>query len=149
MVVKWLVPRVTAVVSAHDFWTPYNQSSVYSVILFEATCIRKVGLCLAVTCHLHFWQNGRDRLRASAVTRGWNGYRSKSEHRKQTPSTGLRHPSWRKMPESDARSVHRKLTLEKKILLPLLWGLWGPVTFRSVGGRGLQTHNDTEEVISD
>ena len=28
--------------------------------------------CLAVTCHLHFWQNDRDLLRATAVTRGLN-----------------------------------------------------------------------------
>ena len=35
--------------------------------------------CLAVTCHLHFWQNGRDLLRATAVTRGWNRYRNKSQ----------------------------------------------------------------------
>ena len=34
--------------------------------------------CLAVTCHLHFWQNDRDLLRATAVTRGWYGYRNKS-----------------------------------------------------------------------
>ena len=34
--------------------------------------------CLAVTCHLHLWQNDRDLLRAAAVTRGWNGYRNKS-----------------------------------------------------------------------
>ena len=26
-------------------------------------------LCLAVNCHLHFWQNDRDLLRATAVTR--------------------------------------------------------------------------------
>ena len=37
---------------------------------------------LAVTCHLHFWQNDRGLLRATAVTRGWNGYRNKSQHRK-------------------------------------------------------------------
>ena len=36
--------------------------------------IRKVHACLAVTCQLHFWQNDRDLLRATAVTRGWNGY---------------------------------------------------------------------------
>ena len=36
--------------------------------------IRKVYACLTVTCHLHFWQNDRDLLRATAVTRGWNGY---------------------------------------------------------------------------
>ena len=35
--------------------------------------------CLAVTCHLHFWQNDRGLLRATAVTRGWNGYRSDPE----------------------------------------------------------------------
>ena len=44
--------------------------------------IRKVYACLAVTCHLHFWQNDRDLLHATAVTRGWNGYRNKSQHRK-------------------------------------------------------------------
>ena len=37
--------------------------------------MRKVRACLAVACHLHFWQNDRDLLRATAVTRGWNGYR--------------------------------------------------------------------------
>ena len=42
----------------------------------------KVYACLAVTCHLHVWQNDRDLLRATAVTLGWNGYRSKSQHRK-------------------------------------------------------------------
>ena len=28
---------------------------------------------LGVTCHLHFWQNDRGHLRATAVTRGWGG----------------------------------------------------------------------------
>ena len=32
--------------------------------------IRHVHACLAVTCHLHLWQNDRDLLRATAVTRG-------------------------------------------------------------------------------
>ena len=40
--------------------------------------------CLAVTCHLHFWQNGWDILRATEITRGWNGYRNRSQHRKLT-----------------------------------------------------------------
>ena len=44
--------------------------------------ICKLRARLAVTCHLHFWQNDRDLLRATAVTRGWNGYRNKSQHRK-------------------------------------------------------------------
>ena len=41
-------------------------------------------MCLAVTCHLHFWQNDRDILRATAVTQGWNGYRNKSKEQKLT-----------------------------------------------------------------
>ena len=59
---------------------------------------------LAVTCHLHFWQNDRDFLRATVVTRGWNGYRNKSQHRKSTP--------------------------EKKILPPFQQG-FEPATFQS------------------
>ena len=41
-----------------------------------------MNACLAVTCHLHFWQNDLDLVRATAVTRGWNGYRDKSQRRK-------------------------------------------------------------------
>ena len=66
--------------------------------------IRKVYVCLAVTCHLHFWQNDRGLLLATAVTRRWNGYWNKSQH--------------------------KKLTLEKKILLPLQQE-FEPATFRS------------------
>ena len=51
---------------------------------FNKIHIRQVYACLAVTCHLHFWQNDRDFLRATVVTRGWNGYRNKSHHRKST-----------------------------------------------------------------
>ena len=80
--------------------TPYNHAPCH----FMQSHIRKVYACLAVTCHQHFWQNDRDLLRATAVTRGWNGYRNKSQH--------------------------RKLILEKKILPPLLPG-FEPATFRS------------------
>ena len=31
---------------------------------------RRVHAYLAVTCHLYFWQNDRDRLRATAITGG-------------------------------------------------------------------------------
>ena len=37
---------------------------------FNKSHIRKVYACLAVTCHLHFWQNDRDFLRATVVTGG-------------------------------------------------------------------------------
>ena len=36
---------------------------------FNKIHIRKVYACLAVTCHLHFWQNDRDFLHATVVTR--------------------------------------------------------------------------------
>ena len=51
---------------------------------FNKIHVRKVYACLAVTCHLHFWQNDRDFLHATVVTREWNGYRNKSQHRKST-----------------------------------------------------------------
>ena len=35
----------------------------------------RVYACLGVHCHLHFRQNDRDLLRATVVTRGWNGHR--------------------------------------------------------------------------
>ena len=75
---------------------------------FMQSHIRKVYACLAVTCHLHFWQNDRDILRATAVTRGWNRYRNKSQHRKST--------------------------LEKKILPPLQQG-FEPLSGCTVHGR--------------
>ena len=96
----WLVPHQTAAVSVQVLCTPYNHAPCH----FMQSHIRKVYACLAVTCHLHFWQNDRDLLRTTVVTRGWNGYRNKSQNRKST--------------------------LEKKILPPLQQG-FEPVTFRS------------------
>ena len=60
--------------------------------------------CLAVTCHLHFWQNDWDFLHATVVTWVWNGYQNKSQHRKST--------------------------LEKKFLPPFQQG-FKPATFQS------------------
>ena len=100
IMLAWLVPHETAAVSAQVLCTPYNHAPCNSM----QSHIHKVYACLAVTCHLHFWQNDRDLLRATAVTRGWNRYQNKSQH--------------------------RKLTLEKKILPPLLQG-FEPVTFQS------------------
>ena len=68
----------TAAVLAQVLCTPYNHAPCH----FMQSHIRKVYACLAVTCHLHFWQNDWDLLRASAVTQGWNTYRNKSKHRK-------------------------------------------------------------------
>ena len=49
----WLVPHETAAVSAQVLCTPYNHAPCH----FMQSHIRKVYACLAVTCHLHFWQN--------------------------------------------------------------------------------------------
>ena len=65
--------------SAQVLCTPYNHAPCH----FMQSHMRKVYACLAVTCHLRFWQNDQGLLRATAVTRGWNGYRNKSQHRKK------------------------------------------------------------------
>ena len=99
----WLVPQESAARESQSrrvLCAPYNHAPCH----FMQSHIRKVYACLAVTCHLRFWQNDRGLLRATAVTRGWNGYRNKSQH--------------------------RKLTLEKKILPPLQQG-FEPATFQS------------------
>ena len=44
----------------------------------------RVHVCLAVTCHLHFWQNGQDLLHATAVIQECNWYWNMSQHRKLT-----------------------------------------------------------------
>ena len=60
--------------SGRVLWTPYNHAPCH----FMQSHICKVCACLAVTCHLRFWQNDRGLLRATAVSRGWNGYRNKN-----------------------------------------------------------------------
>ena len=104
----WLVPHETAAVSAQVLCTPYNHASCHIM----QSHIRKVNACLAVTCHLHFWQNDRDLLRATAVTRGWNRYRNKCQHGKST--------------------------LEKKILPPFRRG-FEHATFQSLESGALTT----------
>ena len=50
--------------------TPCNHAPCH-VISCKDTLIRSVRACLAATCHLHFWHNDRDLLRATAVTHAW------------------------------------------------------------------------------
>ena len=59
----WLVPHETAAISAQVLCTPYNHAPCH----FMQSHVHKVYACLAVTCHLRFWQNDRDLLRATAV----------------------------------------------------------------------------------
>ena len=60
------MPHETAAISAQVLCTPYNHAPCH----FMQSRIRKVYASLAVTSHLHFWQNDGDLLRATAVTRG-------------------------------------------------------------------------------
>ena len=99
-VLAWLVPHETAAISAQVLFTPYNHAPCH----FMQSHVRKMYAYLAVTCHLHFWQDDRDLLRTTEVTRGQNRYQNKSQHRKST--------------------------LENKILPPLLQG-FEPATFQS------------------
>jgi len=79
LVVTWLAPRETAVFSARPLYTMQPCTTSRH---FMQSHTRRVHACLAVTCHLHIWQNAWDLLRATAVTRGWNRYRNKTQHRK-------------------------------------------------------------------
>ena len=65
----WLVPQESAARESQSrrvLCTPYN----HALCQFMQSYICKVYACLAVTCHLRFWQNDRGLLRATAVTRG-------------------------------------------------------------------------------
>ena len=74
----WCHVSEAAVAWVHSpLCTPCKHAPVYSV-----TLIRKEHVYLSVTCHLHFWQNDRDLLRAAAVTRWSNGYRKKGSAQK-------------------------------------------------------------------
>ena len=75
----------TAAVSVHTF-------SVHNTIMLQKSAsfhlklhVGCIHVCLAVTCHLHLWQNDWDILRATAVTWWWNRHENKSQHRKLTP----------------------------------------------------------------
>ena len=76
--------------SQHVLCTPRSHKPCH----FTQSHVSKVHACLAVTCHLHFWQNDRDLLRATAVTRGWNGYQNKSQHRKLQGLEPVTFQSW-------------------------------------------------------
>ena len=82
------------------------------IVLFIRSHRRRMHVCLVVTWHLHIWQNDRDLLRDAAITRGWNGYRTKSQHRKLTRRRKFSRRSCR---DSNPRPFHHEsVTLGKK-----------------------------------
>ena len=101
---EWLYPFIVHIINIHGSgvlvalcgcwmagatWNAaVSASSVYTIqpctrlqCHFIQSHIGRVYVCLAVTCHLHFWQNDRDLLCATAVTWGWNRYQNKSSGR--------------------------------------------------------------------
>ena len=54
--------------------TPYNDASCHVTSRKATKPHSEMHACSTITCHLHFWQNGQDLSRATAVTRAWNGY---------------------------------------------------------------------------
>ena len=84
VVAMWSLPsrRVLCTVQ----WEPFTSLQCHFI---QISHIRRVYVRIAVTCQLYFWQNYRDLLRATTVTRGWNEYRNESQHRKMTPKKTL------------------------------------------------------------
>ena len=94
LVVTWLVPRDIAAISVHVPCTAYSHAPVYVTIRRVHIYIRRVHACLAVTCHLHLWQNDRDPLRTTAVAEYRNESRQRKCHREDNspapPPAGTR-----------------------------------------------------------
>ena len=82
LVVAWLLPCETAAVSRHVLCTAYY-TTMYDFTVSLNAKAHTQGAFVS-SCNLHFLQNDRDLVRATAVTRGWNRYRNKSQHRKST-----------------------------------------------------------------
>ena len=101
----------TTAVSAQVLYTLCNHAPCH----FMQSHMCKVYACLSVTCHLHFWQNDQDLLRATVVTRGWNVYRNKSQHRKLTLEKKISHCSCR---DSNPWPFNHKSTLTTELSPP-------------------------------
>ena len=91
----------TAAVSAQVLCTSYDHAPCH----FMQSHVLKVCACLAVTCHLHFWQNDRDLLCATAVTQD-------TEIRVSTESWPWR----RKSPAAPAGIRTRDLSITSPVL---------------------------------
>ena len=85
------MPREPAPVTAHVVCTPQAAPVDCIALLSRANRHRVVCRYLPVT-DLHFRQNDRDLLRATAVTRGWNGCRNESQHSKLIPERSRQFP---------------------------------------------------------
>ena len=128
------MPHETAAVSVQVLCKPYSHAPCH---FMQLSHLRKMYACLAVTCHLHFWQNDRDILRATAVTWGWNGYQKKSAQ-KLDPGEEKCRP-WRR--KTLTRSDKVMLTGEGRSLDPCSpWLCPDDWAFHGGSARGHNTH---------
>ena len=117
---NWLVPPETAATSVHVPCAPYNHALVYRVTSLKATYVGCVCAQLQpATCTFGgmtwiFFIRATFHYALRAITRGRNGYRN--------------------------RTQHRKLTLEKKYLPLLLPRGLEPEPFRSVTSPAFYNH---------
>ena len=86
-----LVPHETVAVLAQVLCSPYNHAPCH----FMQSHMHKVYECLAVTCHLHFWQNDQDLLHATAVTWGWKDTKMRVSTESRPWRRKFSHRSWR------------------------------------------------------
>ena len=107
--------------------TLYNHASCH----FMQSHICKVYACLAVTCHLHFWQNDRGLLHATVVTRGWSGYRNKSQHRKLTLEKKI--PTLTNMSIKSYHHIYNVHWIGKVVYFQKLCRCFGVVVFQFQG----------------
>ena len=71
----------------------------------------RVYAYLDVTCYLHFWQNDRGLLHASAVTQRWNG----TPMNTRPQSSQIAEPLWTDLGPKSGISVHELIsTLKRK-----------------------------------
>ena len=74
LLLPWRTLCVHHATMHHGLQCPFMQSHIH-----------RVHVCLALTCHLCFWQNVQDLLHATVVTWGWNRHQNGSQHGKLTP----------------------------------------------------------------
>ena len=114
-------PRITSCTSHSNI----NCTSHHPTAHFIQCHKGRKPVYLAVTCHLHFWQNysDRDLLRATAVTRGWDaGYRNKE--------SAQSHPAGPQWDSNPGLIPGRLSTTSGTPVWPLATDAWN-VTFRA------------------
>ena len=120
LVVTRLVPRETAAVSAHVLCAPYNHAPV--TMSLHSSRIRRVRVCLAVTCHPQF---GRmiGIFHVTAATQGQNKYLNNSQHRKLILEKKIRPTLLPRLQPETFRLHNSFVCCPPTLSAPLVWVL--------------------------